>query len=289
MTVCDELFGKPKAIVAMAHFPPMPGQPLHNARGGVQALLDAVGHDVEILARSGIDAVLFCNEGDRPYRTRVGPEVPAVMAAVITEVKRELSVPFGVDILWDPKSAVALAHAVGAGFVREVFTGAYAGDFGLWNTDPAESMSYRRQIGADEVKLFFNVTAEFAAPIAPRSIGITVQSAVFSSLADAVCISGSITGSGVDVDQLRQAKEAARGNAAVISNTGVRPETVAEMLRVADGCIVGTSLKRDGDTWNEVEEARVERLLDAAVESGLWEPTRSGFGTEDATPLAPGV
>lgn len=284
MTVCDELFGKPKAIVAMAHFPPMPGQPLHDQRGGVQALLDAVSRDVEILARSGVDAVLFCNEGDRPYRTRVGPEVPAVMAAVITEVKRELSVPFGVDVLWDPQSAIALAHAVGARFVREVFTGAYAGDFGLWNTNPAESLSYRRQIGADGVKLFFNVTAEFASPIASRPIGLTVQSAVLSSLADAVCISGGVTGSGVDVGQLRQAKEAAGEDAAVISNTGVRPETVAEMLRVADGCIVGTSLKRDGDTWNEVDETRVERLLDAAVESGLWEPTPSVFGTEDATP-----
>ncbi|MDQ3532013.1 MAG: BtpA/SgcQ family protein [Actinomycetota bacterium] len=273
MTVLDDLFGKPKAIIAMAHFPPMPGQPLHDGRGGVQALLDAVGRDVAILAGSGVDAVLFCNEGDRPYRTRVGPEVPAVMTAVITELKSELTIPFGVDILWDPRSAIALAHAVGARFVREVFTGAYAGDFGLWNTEPAESLSYRRQIGADEVKLFFNVTAEFAAPIAPRDIGLTVRSAVISSLADAVCISGVTTGSDVDVGHLRQAKEAAGGDVAVISNTGVRPETVAEMLRVADGCIVGTSLKRDGDTWKEVEEARVDRLLAAAVESGLWEPT----------------
>lgn len=275
MTVLDELFAKPKAIIAMAHFPPMPGQPLHDERGGVQALLDAVGRDVEILARSGVDAVLFCNEGDRPYRTRVGPEVPAVMAAVITELKRELRIPFGVDILWDPRSALGLAHAVGARFVREVFTGAYAGDFGIWNTDPAESLSYRRQISADDVKLFFNVTAEFAAPIAPRDVGLAVRSAVFSSLADAVCISGVVTGSEVDVSQLRQARDAAGEDAAVIANTGVRPETVAEILRVADGCIVGTAIKRDGDTWNEVDEARVDRLVSAAVQSGVWEPTES--------------
>jgi membrane complex biogenesis BtpA family protein len=275
VTVLDELFAKPKAIIAMAHFPPMPGQPLHDERGGVQALLDAVGRDVEILARSGVDAVLFCNEGDRPYRTRVGPEVPAVMAAVITELKRELRIPFGVDILWDPRSALGLAHAVGARFVREVFTGAYAGDFGIWNTDPAESLSYRRQISADDVKLFFNVTAEFAAPIAPRDVGLAVRSAVFSSLADAVCISGVVTGSEVDVSQLRQARDAAGEDAAVIANTGVRPETVAEILRVADGCIVGTAIKRDGDTWNEVDEARVDRLVSAAVQSGVWEPTES--------------
>lgn len=274
MTVFEELFGKPKAIIAMAHFPPMPGQPMYDADGGVQALLDAVGRDVELLADSGVDAIMFCNEGDRPYRTAVGPEVPAVMATVITELKRGLGIPFGVDILWDPKAAIGLAHAVGARFVREVFTGAYAGDFGVWTTDPAESLSYRRAIGADAVRLFFNVTAEFAAPIAPREIGLTARSAVFSSLADAVCVSGAVTGSGALLSDLRAAKTAVGAGTAVIANTGVRPETVADILGTVDGCIVGTSLKRDGNTWNEVDRDRVNALVTAAAASGLWEPAR---------------
>lgn len=184
----------------MAHFPPMPGQPLHDGRRGVAALLDAVARDVEILGERGVDAVMFCMEGDRPYRTQVGPEVPAVMAAVITEVKRTLRVPFGVDILWDPRSAIGLA--------------------------------------------------------------------------DAVCVSGVVTGEGVDVSHLRGAKEAVGDGIAVIANTGVRPETVGQMLAVADGCIVGTSLKREGNTWNPVDRERVERLVDAAAASGVWEPAR---------------
>jgi uncharacterized protein len=274
MTVVTELFGKRKAIIAMAHFPPMPGQPLHDASGGVQAILDAVGRDVAILARSGVDAVMFCNEGDRPYRTEVGPEVPAVMASVIAELKRELPIPFGVDILWDPRSAIGLAHAVGARFVREVFSGAYAGDFGIWNTKPADTLCYRRQIGADGVKLFFNVTAEFAAPVAVRDIKLVARSAVFSSLADAVCVSGVFTGTGVDVSQLQAAKDGVGPDVAVIANTGVRPATVGQMLSIADGCIVGTSLKRDGNTWNAVDRDRVEQLLTAAADSGLWEPSK---------------
>jgi membrane complex biogenesis BtpA family protein len=196
------------------------------------------------------------------------------MASVITALKGSLPIPFGVDILWDPKAAIALAHAVGASFVREVFTGTYAGDFGIWDTDPAESLSYRRQLGAGNVKLFFNVTAEFAAPVAAREIGLTARSAVFSSLADAVCVSGVVTGTGVLVTELRAAKDAVGDKTAVIANTGVKPETVAEMLRLVDGCIVGTSLKRDGDTWNEVDPRRVEALVTAAAQSGLWEPAR---------------
>jgi membrane complex biogenesis BtpA family protein len=272
----DDMFGKPKAVIAMAHFPPMPGQPLHDAEGGVTALVDAVRRDVEILAESGVDAVMFCNEGDRPYRTQVGPEVPAVMAAAITEIKRDLELPFGVDILWDPVAAIGLARAVGARFVREVFTGAYAGDFGIWNTDPAQALEYRRRIGADDVRLFYNVTAEFAAPVAPREIGLTARSAVFSSLADAVCVSGVVTGTGVDLADLAAAREAVGGAVPVIANTGVSPATVGEILAVADGCIVGTALKRDGNTWNEVDADRVARFVAAAAESGAWEPRPAG-------------
>jgi membrane complex biogenesis BtpA family protein len=238
--------------------------------------VDAVRRDVEILAESGVDAVMFCNEGDRPYRTEVGPEVPAVMAAAITEIKRDLDLPFGVDILWDPVAALGLARAVGASFVREVFSGAYAGDFGVWNTDPARALEYRHRIGADDVKLFFNVTAEFAAPLAPREIGLTARSAVFSSLADAVCISGVVTGAGVDLADLSAAKEAVGGAVPIIANTGVAPATVAEILSVADGCIVGTALKRGGNTWNEVDPDRVARFVAAAAESGEWEPRSAG-------------
>ncbi len=276
MTVIDELFGKPRAIIAMVHFPPMPGQPLHDRSQGVDGLRDAVAHDLEALATSGVDAVMFCNEGDRPYRTHAGPEVPAVMASVIAELKGELPIPFGVDVLWDPMAAIAVAHAVGASFVREVFSGAYAGDFGVWDTDPAAALSYRRQLDADDVRLFFNITAEFAAPIAPRDIALTARSAVFSSLADAVCVSGAVTGSAVDMAQLRAAKEAVGEEAVVIANTGVRPETVGEMLGVADACIVGTALKRDGVTWNEVQRERVERLVGAAAATGRWSPAGSG-------------
>jgi predicted TIM-barrel enzyme len=98
-----------------------------------------------------------------------------------------------------------------------------------------------------------------------------------SSLADAVCLSGDITGDSVDLEQLRQAKQAVGNATCVIANTGVRPETVGEILAVADGCIVGTALKRDGDTWKEVDKVQVERFVTAAAESGQWKPTTAAY------------
>ncbi len=252
-----------KPVIAMAHFPPMPGSPLYDADAGIAGILKWVKADVAALEKGGVDAIMFCNEGDRPYYVGTRPESLAVMASVISQAAEHLSVPFGVDILWDPIGAIALAKATGARFVREVFTGVYASDMGLWNTGCADAVRYRRHVGADDVKLFFVINAEFAAPIGERPIGPLAKSVVFSSLADAVCVSGPMTGVSVDEENLELAKRAIPGTP-VIANTGVRQENVRRILNVADGVIVGTALKNDGYTWNPVDQARVAAFMKTA-------------------------
>jgi predicted TIM-barrel enzyme len=48
----------------------------------------------------------------------------------------------------------------------------------------------------------------------------------------------------------------------VFANTGVRLENVEQQLAVADGAITGTTFKRDGYIWNEVDEKRVRAFMD---------------------------
>ena len=50
----------------------------------------------------------------------------------------------------------------------------------------------------------------------------------------------------------------------MLLNTGARAETIEEYLKFADGCIVGSSLKVDGYTWNPVDPQRAKRFVDAA-------------------------
>lgn len=260
-SLIEQLFGIEKPVIAMAHFPPLPGTPLYDDATGVRGVRDRVAVDVQKLLRGGVDALLFCNEGDRPYALHAGFEAVAVMTTVITELAPR-DRPFGVDFLWDGKAALAMALATGARFVREVVTGVYDSDMGLWNTDPGGLLRYRRYIGAGQVKVFFNVTPEFAAPLAARSVGVVAKSVAVSSLADAILISGRMAGAEPDVAAVREAK-AAVGDLPVLVNTGVRADNVEQFLRVADGVIVGSSLKVDGSTWNPVDEARVRALMDA--------------------------
>ena len=253
-------FGFDKAIIAMIHFPPLPGSPLYDDLSGIQSIIDWVQRDLDNLQAGGVDAVMFCNEGDRPYVLDAPPATIATMAYVIGRLKDSIQVPFGVDILWDPKSAVALAKAVGAKFVREIFTGAYESDMGIWNPRCGEIWRYKRLIEANDLKLFYNITGELAGSLSNRSLENTAKSAVLSSLADALCISGITAGVAPDLANLELAKRVVP-DTPIFANTGVNMENLASVLSIADGVIVGSGLKVDGNTWNPVDQDRVKEFM----------------------------
>ena len=258
--MAQDLFVGNKPIVAMAHLGPLPGAPGYDARGQVDALIAAALADVEKLQAGGVDAILFGNEGDRPYVLKAAPEGLAAMAAIVAAIKPTLKVPFGVDYLWDAHATVALAVATGAAFAREVFTGVYASDMGLWQPDCAGALRLRAALGRPDLKRFFNLNAEFADSLDRRPIGLRARSAVFSSQADVLCVSGPLTGQPVDSSDLQKVKAAVQGRP-VFANTGVTIDNVAEILAVADGCVVGTHFKVGGDTWQPVDGERVARFM----------------------------
>jgi membrane complex biogenesis BtpA family protein len=261
MTLLRRLFGVDKPVIAMLHLPAMPGRPRHDRAAGMQHLVETVERDLEALQAAGVDGFLFCNEADLPYQMHVGPEVAAGMAAVIGQVRDLITRPFGIDLVWDPVSSLAVARATGASFVREVFTGVFESDLGMMQPDFGAIAAYREQIGAGSVAMFTNLTPEFASTLGNRSIATRAQSARYLGI-DAILISGQITGTATHLSELREAKDAVP-DMPVLANTGVREETVGEILAVADGLFVGTSLKQDGITWNPVDPERAGRFMTA--------------------------
>jgi membrane complex biogenesis BtpA family protein len=256
-----DLFDRRKPIIAMAHLGPLPGAPGYDVDGGIDALAEAVAADIESLQKGGVDAIMFGNEGDRPYLLKASPEGLAAMSVIVARLKPMLRVPFGVNYLWDPYATVALAVATGAAFAREVFTGVYASDMGLWQPDCAGALRLRTALGRPDLKLLFNINAEFAAALDGRPIEQRAASAVFSSQADVICVSGPLTGQPVDQSDLQKVKLAVPDRP-VLANTGVDLDNVAAILEVADGCVVGTHFKQGGDTWRPVDGERVKRFMD---------------------------
>ncbi|MCP5156179.1 MAG: BtpA/SgcQ family protein [Ectothiorhodospiraceae bacterium] len=257
-----ELFGVTKPVIAMAHLPALPGTPRYDPALGVDGMVERVRADLRHLLAGGVDAVMFCNEDDRPYSLRAGLESVSVMTRVVTEL-RPSDRPFGVDFLWDPMAPMAIAKATGAAFIREVVTGVYESDMGLWAPDAAELYRYRARIDAQSVRVLANITPEFASPLGSRSVADRARSAAVSSLVDAILIAGPMAGAAPERSAIEEAKAAVGDAVPVLLNTGARAETIADFLTVADGVIVGSSLKVDGKTWNPVDPARVRAFMDA--------------------------
>jgi membrane complex biogenesis BtpA family protein len=254
------VFGAKKPVIAMVHLGALPGAPLHDAKGGLAALVEGARKDLDALQAAGFDAVMFGNENDRPYEFSVDIASTATMAFVIGQLRDAIKIPFGVNVLWDPMSSVALAAATGASFVREIFTGTYASDMGPWTPDAGKAMRYRDRLGRSDLAMLFNVSAEFAHSLDQRSLPDRARSAVFSSIPDAVLVSGQITGEAAELSDLEAVKKVLPLTP-VMANTGVKHATVADVLTIADGCIVGSSLKVDGNTWNPVDPARASEFM----------------------------
>ena len=263
MTKLHNIFGTYKPVIAMVHIGALPGAPLYDAAGGTAALLAGARADLLALQKAGFDGVMFGNENDRPYEFAVDTASTATMAWIIGALRSEITLPFGVNVLWDPMSTVALAAATGARFVREIFTGTYASDMGPWTPNAGQAMRYRNRLGAQDVAMLYNVSAEFAHSLDARPLADRARSAVFSSIPDAVLVSGQITGEAARMEDLEAVKRAVT-DVPVMANTGVKHATVADILRVADGCVVGSALKVDGHTWNAVDPDRAADFMDRA-------------------------
>ncbi len=261
----DATFPNPKPVIAMLHLLPLPGDPGFDTAKGIAAVVDRAARELDALQTGGVDGVLISNEFSLPYLTKTEPITAITMARIIGELLPHFTVPYGVNVLWDGRASIDLAVATGARFVREIFTGVYASDFGLWNTNVGEVARHRHRIGGADVKLLFNIVPESAVYLAERDLKSITASTVFATAPDALCVSGLTAGAPADLQSLTIVKGAA-GDTPVFVNTGVRAHNVGEQLAVADGAIVGTYFKRDGVFENEADPARVVELMAAAKE-----------------------
>lgn len=261
MNWIQETFNTNKPIIAMCHFKALPGDPGYDKAGGMKKVVEAARHDLLALQKGGVDAVMFSNEFSLPYLTDVHTVTVAAMARVIGELMDDIEVPYGVNVLWDPKRSLDLAAAVDAKFVREIFTGVYASDFGLWNTNCGEAVRHQHAIGAENVKLLFNIVPEAAKYLADRDLVSVAKSTVFNAKPDGLCVSGLTAGAETDAQLISLVKQTVP-QTAVFANTGVRMENVEEQLSIADGAVVGTAFKVDGVFENPVDVNRVKPFMD---------------------------
>ena len=255
-----KLFKTKKPVIAMVHFPALPGSPLYDEKKGLDFVYNSIEKDLINLQNAGVDAVMFGNENDRPYELKVNRATLSTMSFMIGKLSDKINVPYGVNVLWDPISTIALAVSTNAKFVREIFTGTYASDMGIWSPNAGKAMRYRNSLGRKDLQMFYNISAEFAYSLDRRSIADRAESTVFSSIPDAVLVSGQITGQPAKLEEIKEVAKIIP-KTPVLANTGVNLDNVEEIFKVTDGVIIGSSLKINGDTWKNVDLNRAKKFM----------------------------
>lgn len=244
----------------MVHFPALPGSPLYDEKKGLHFIYQSVEKDLINLQKAGVDAVMFGNENDRPYELKVNSATLSTMSYMIGKLSEKISIPFGVNVLWDPMSTIALAVSTNAKFVREIFTGTYASDMGMWSPNAGKAVRYRNSLGGKDIQMYYNISAEFAYSLDRRTVAERAESTVFSSIPDAILVSGQITGQSANLEEIKEVSKIIPSTP-VLANTGVNLQNVEEILRITDGVIIGSSLKINGDTWKNVDLNRAKKFM----------------------------
>jgi uncharacterized protein len=251
-------------LIGMIHAAPLPGSPRWG--GSMDRVVAAALADARALTGGGMDALLLENYGDAPFTPgRVEPATVAALTVVAREIRAAFpAVPLGINVLKnDARAALAIACAVGARFIRvNVHACAVVADQGLVHSDAHGTLRDRRLLGAD-VTIFADVGGKHALPLVPVELEQHARDLTHRGLADGLVVSGQATGAATALGDVKRVRSAVP-DVPLLVGSGVTPETVAELLSVADGLIVGTSLKRGGLVTGPVDPERVRRLVEAA-------------------------
>ncbi|SCB28193.1 BtpA/SgcQ family protein [Rhizobium hainanense] len=258
-----DLFGRDKAIIGVVHLAPLPGAPRYSGEA-IETVYQRGLDDARAYLAGGCDAVIIENHGDIPFSKPddIGPETSAYMAVVSDRIRRELHRPIGINVLANAAiPALAIASAAGAGFVRvNQWANAYIANEGFIEGEAARAMRYRARLNAHGIRIFADAHVKHGAHaiVADRPVGEQVKDLVFFD-ADVVIATGQRTGHAADLDYISMIKQAA--GLPTLVGSGVTPENSNDILSVADGVIIASSLKYDGVWWNAVDPLRVTNFV----------------------------
>jgi hypothetical protein len=264
-----ERFGTESPVVGMVHLPPLPGSP--RFAGDRKELRGRALADAFALVEGGVDALLVENYGDAPYHPdEVPPHTVAEMTAIARELGIGVEIPYGVNVLRnDARAALSVASASGGSFVRvNVHTGARVTDQGLLEGQAAETVRLRETLESD-VAILADVAVKHSAPAGDRDIADVAEETITRGLADGLVVSGPATGEPADADDLQTVldrRDDVAPEVPVFVGSGVTAENGPALLDVADGVIVGTALKRNGETAAPVDPDRVEAFVQSIRE-----------------------
>ena len=267
-----DLFPTPKPLIACIHLMPLPGSPRYG--GTMRDVYDTALAEADIFSRYPIDALIVENFRDMPfYPGRLPAETIAALSAVTRELLTTVHLPIGVNALRnDAQSALAIATAAEADFIRvNVHMNAVVADQGIVQGESHATLRLRAALRS-KVLIFADVGVKHATPLGGRGLALETQDVTERGLADAIIVSGELTGAETRVEDVEIVRR--HTSLPILIGSGATPDTLPNVYAKVDGLIVGSYFKRAGKADNLVEEARVKTFTETLAALSQARPRR---------------
>lgn len=248
-------------VIGMVHCLALPGTAEFD--GNMTSVLVQAVEDAKTLERAGVDAIIVENMNDNPFGTLLEKPQIAALSAATALVRQAVSIPVGVDAAFnDCVASLSIAKANNCQFVRiPVFVDMVAYYGGIINPCARLCMQTRRELEATDVMILADVQVKGTHPVFPQ---LTIESSAKDAVscgADAIIVTGSAIGAETPLDAIKRVKTAV--DIPVIAGSGVNASNIYDQLSVADGAIIGSSLKKDGIVSNPIDFDLVCEVLEA--------------------------
>jgi membrane complex biogenesis BtpA family protein len=252
-----------KFFGAMIAVLPLPGSPMY--QGDDQEILAQAISDTEHYVEAGADVVILENSHDLPY---IKPPVPAKAVQLLTRiakaVRKRFKGPIGLQVLEAAnETALQIAHAADLDFLRvEGYVFAHVGGAGIIEGCAGKLLRLRKALGCEHIKIFGDVKKKHCSHALTGDLDITdeVKQAEFF-LVDGIIVTGARTTEPPSISELKRVRKAA--HVPVLIGSGMTPENIANYLPLADGFIVGSTLREEGKFLGRLDSRRLGEFAKA--------------------------
>lgn len=251
------------ALIGVIHLPALSGSPSQFL--SMDEIVERARADARALQDAGFDAVVVENYGDLPFpHGALPPATVGAMAVVADQVRQTTRLAIGINALRnDPIGALGIAAAAGASFVRvNVHVGVSATDQGLIEGRADETLRYRKQL-AQRIAILADVHVKHSVSLSEPDIARAARDTAYRGLADGLIVTGAATSEPVELEDLRRVRDAVPDRR-LFAGSGVTSDSVASILKMCSGIIVGTGLKVDADPARPIDAERAKVFARAA-------------------------
>jgi len=255
----------PKFLAAMIAVLPLPGSPLYD--GDDQRVIDQALADLDIYKKTGVDSIIFENDGDLPYiQPPLDKKAIALMTKICKKARKRFNGPIGVQMLEAANiESLEIAAEAGLDYIRvEAFVFAHVGGSGIINGSAGRILRRRKELNAEIIKVFADVKKKHGSH--SLTIDLDIKDEIMQAeffLADGVIVTSQFTGLHPDKNDLIKAKDATR--LPVLIGSGMNVNNIADYLPLADGFIVGSYFRKDGKFLEKLEPERLNRFMELFV------------------------